>query len=297
MGWRMGRCSKGTRKWDDAVRKLIPGFPDLKSLTHGGVVGISMTADPAVAIQPVPCSDAILADSATRSLLALQTIAAQGEGEDGEPLADVQAIIANPCELSQAQFVLASRQVQGHLSLASSDFNFDADLAGTISITTTSLGGLTSGRVNAFSATLTSNSVTLATLGLDPTSANSLTTTFSGNGTANLTLTVTPAAVEWAAILPSVLNITLAVKRNADGSIAFGGPPVSIDTLVPYQPHLFSDFDGDGVLNYTLDYAAFLQAWTQHDVRCDRDGNGLWNQADLDQWTREFNEDLAHQNP
>jgi hypothetical protein len=194
-----------------------------------------------------------------------------------------------------------SGQVKGDVSVLSDRWNAEADLVGPIDITSKILNtGFTAGQVNTFSATLATNGVLLANLELDNESQSTFFLSPTGRGVASFSLKVQPASVEWAAILASRVNLVLPAMKNKDGSITFGCPPVNVDFLVPdepYVPHRFSDFDGDGVLNFKKDYEAFLKAWKQHDPRCDRDVNGVWDDVDLEKWTNDFNEDLAHQHP
>ncbi len=188
--------------------------------------------------------------------------------------------------------------LKGDVSVVSNRWNAEADLVGPIDITSKILNtGFTAGQVNTFSATLATNGVLLANLELDNESQSTFFLSPTGRGVASFSLKVQPASVEWAAILASRVNLVLPAMKNKDGSITFGCPPVNIDVLVPYVPHVFSDFDGDGVLNFKKDYEAFLKAWKQHDWRCDRDVNGVWDDVDLEKWTNDFNEDLAHQHP
>jgi len=71
------------------------------------------------------------------------------------------------------------------------------------------------------------------------------------------------------------------------------GPALSSEVI----PHVFSpasDFNGDGVLHFDSDFAAFMSAFNDEEFITDRDWNSIWDQADIDAWIETFNEDFAN---
>jgi hypothetical protein len=260
--WKDAR--KRREEWEKKIRDMFPSFPDIKELLPWGK-STKVTSD-----------------------LATGPVGSSGSSSAG---GGVGASMATPVPVSWVQSV----PVTGSLSLANSEYSVDTVITGNLSISgTTSSNGAINAEVyaGALNATIVGlNSSVVLTVDTEASPANSLTINSAGSGRISIVFARSIPDLAWDAIVPGLIRVSLPVTRHIDGTLHISLSGAVLGQVMPTTPYSTSDYDGNGVLNYTMDYAAFLTAFANKELRADTNCDGYWTQADIDRWDRLFQSD------
>ncbi len=120
---------------------------------------------------------------------------------------------------------------------------------------------------------------------------NSITIEESGGGGRFIALFMARYAPgPWSLALPNLYRLKLPVDLT-DHILAMRLPATSVTDLAPFQPRSTSDFNEDGVLEYSSDFAAYLRDFDLHTPLADMNDDDQWNGDDIDLWIDSFGED------
>lgn len=97
------------------------------------------------------------------------------------------------------------------------------------------------------------------------------------------------------AVLGPITAVSLPITMDASGAISFNFPSGPLSPLFPHTNYPASDYDANGVLNQSADFAAFMAGFGAHEIRADVTLDGIWDSADIDRWIVQFQEDESHQ--
>lgn len=129
------------------------------------------------------------------------------------------------------------------------------------------------------------------TLTLDPNSVRTIEANEAGGGRLQAWFKISIPFTPWAAIMRDMIYFDLPLTYSPESGFALALNNASVDSLVPRYRSPFSDFNHDGVYNHDVDLASFMAAFDAHDLRTDRNVDGVWDQLDIDIWNEEFARD------
>lgn len=105
-----------------------------------------------------------------------------------------------------------------------------------------------------------------------------------GNGTIRLFVSRYISEDGWNAIVPLTFSLSAPCHLSASNQLIVSLQQATLGSFMPYPVFGVVDADGDGILNYTLDRAAFLAKWSSQNYRADVNFDGTFTQADIDRW-------------
>lgn len=288
------------KAWEEKIRDMLPDFPKIKDISlpfapepSQSNVTFELDLTPITVADPCEPVIAIVAGAVPD----FETTEVSTSPVLGS------AAVSNPCfmamDATQGTYLLAltgqSLSVSGSFEFESGSLVATATVAGSVSIAGAVLGdGSYAGRVNSGALTVNVAGFGIATLNVISDEANLIDIAPGGSGTITALFAMTHSNVAWNAMLPGYVRYRLPVTRSANGALAIEFGPTLTSDLVPFTPHPLSDYNGDGVWDYTSDLAAFMQDWTLNRIIADRDDNEIWDSNDIDLWTEIFWHDALH---
>jgi hypothetical protein len=183
--------------------------------------------------------------------------------------------------------------LDGTVSLTSNVLTWSAVCSGSLQFEFTKQqgSGLT-GQIYSGSLFLKGAASTSLSLTVEKHEANKATLDPSGNGTISILFKRYVSEEGWNAILPSYVRLSAPISLDANNRLNINLQNASWDSLVPHQPWAITDYNKDGQRDLSTDRAAFLADWSlQTSFRSDINGDGVWDQADIDEWDNMFAED------
>jgi hypothetical protein len=288
------------KAWEEKIRDMLPDFPDIKDITLPFAPEpsqSSVTFD--LHFTPITAADPC------EPVIAIVAGAMPGYESTEVSLSSVlgSAAVSNPCfmanETNQGTYLVGlvgqSLTASGSFGFVSGHLSASATVAGSLSITGAMLSdGRYMGQVISGAMTVSIPSFGVSTLTVVSDTANVIDIPPAGTGTITVLFAMSHSYVAWNAILPGYARFQLPVTRDSNGAFAIQFGPTLISDLIPFTPLPLSDYNGDGVLDYTTDLAAFMQDWSQQRIIADRDDNEIWNSNDIDLWTEIFWHDALH---
>lgn len=126
---------------------------------------------------------------------------------------------------------------------------------------------------------------------------NSIFTDSTGSGELNILFENHYSSGPWSAVLPFYNRMRLPVDLTTEEAIVIQTGWVAVADLVPHVPWPASDYNGDGVLDFDTDFAAFMDGLNNQEPLADVNNDGLWNDDDIDLWISRFWEDYHATQP
>lgn len=110
------------------------------------------------------------------------------------------------------------------------------------------------------------------------------------NNTGTLTMIVTREISDkrWNALVPYYIQVQLPVTRLPDDTLTISMNGVKLTAITGHRPFTITDYNGDGIRDYSSDYAIFLADHGVGAPRADMNEDGIFDQDDLDMWTNLF---------
>jgi hypothetical protein len=96
----------------------------------------------------------------------------------------------------------------------------------------------------------------------------------------------------WASVLQSSIWFRLPIVVDLNGNFTVSTGLVSPDSLYPYDPYAYTDYNLDGQWDLATDLSAFMAGWAAGSPRADINIDGVWDQLDVDLWNAHFQEDV-----
>jgi hypothetical protein len=119
-----------------------------------------------------------------------------------------------------------------------------------------------------------------------------------GNGMLFLVLQIPEEILEehfeWGTVFGSVTALRLPIQIDSAYNITFNYTGVLKD-MYPHEPWPASDYDGNGILGPEADFDAFMAGFLAQEHTADSNGDGEWDQEDIDLWWIRFQEDYDNQ--
>ncbi|MGH7241868.1 MAG: hypothetical protein ACREJD_00425 [Phycisphaerales bacterium] len=254
--------------WDESMRQKFKeiGLPNIKDFLKSGLITTDITLVP----------DHITPERGASGGQGGSTSTGSG-GVHYEP----------PC-------IYETIHVQGGVSADSGDSVYSTYVSGSMVVCwdTTVEPGTLRGQIISAELGLWSTYPPV-TLTLDTTSARTIEAFESGDGRVPAWFKISIPFTPWAAIMQDSVYLDMPLTYSSENGFALALNGASVDSLVPRYRSPFSDFNHDGVYNLASDLAAFMTAFNVHDLRTDRNSDGVWNQLDIDLWNEEFARDSA----
>ncbi|HEX8876833.1 MAG TPA: hypothetical protein VF777_08805 [Phycisphaerales bacterium] len=258
------------KAWDDAIRKKLEEqkLPDIKDALPRSSISTSLQL--------------------RRTTIGLNSPEAQS-GSFIQSSAGGGVVFDPPC-------LTTSLDVSGPASFVRDGVTVSGYVGGTLTVCwdATAEPGSLIGEITGGSLSLSVPGLPYIELAVDTSVLErSITASESGTGRFSTWFNITTPSLPLSAIIRDRVWIDLPVTFSETDDFLLSLNNAPVDSLVPRYRSPFSDYNRDGSLVWSSDYAAFLAAWTSHDIAADRNRDDAWTQADIDRWTAEFNRDVA----
>lgn len=240
-------------EWQKTIRQTVPTWPDIKDLIP---YHKDTPTTPDVTGKPVQP-------------------AGGGSTQQGAPVVPAAYLITGTVALEDPVYP-ASLRVAGSFRI-SGQFTSDGGLNASITGGSLNVTELNTGEV--------------ITLAIDPDVRNRITIDGAGSGRIEFVSITSVTNEMWDLVLPRYLRLSFPVVRQSNGTLRLVADHARLGDLMPFTPYYVTDYDRNGVRDHAPDLAAYLTGRAAHEERADVNADGVWNQADIDQWESMFLDD------
>lgn len=240
-------------EWEKKIRETIPTWPDIKDLIP---YHKDTPTTPDVTGKPVQP-------------------AGGGSTQQGAPVVPAAYLITGTVALDEPAYP-ASLRVAGSFRI-SGQFTSDGGLEAAITGGSLNVTELNTGEV--------------ITLAIDPDVRNRITIDGAGLGRIEFVSVTSVTNEMWDLVLPRYLRLSVPVVRQTNGTLRLVADHARLGDLMPFTPYYVTDYDRNSVREHAPDLAAYLTGHAAHEERADVNSDGVWDQADIDQWESMFLED------
>lgn len=312
--WRTARERR--QELERELLELIPNFPDLKpalDLIYNSSVESTTTFDFDVSGDPIlgifSSGSSGSSQSGTPNVFTMLTDAATAliNLPDILPESDLEQILLNLDEPAIGYLYEDNDQVWARLSIIRK-LRFTG--TATVSIPNSSLtGNLTLNlfvqeslaQDGSYYATINSgngswNSSSLnATVAIEPLGSNFIHIPDGGSGIVTALMSINYSSDAWGSILPRYQTFHIPITRSGD-HFEFTDQITGLHQFTPHCEHPSSDYNRDGILDYSTDYPAFLMGASSHETLADMNHDDTWDSADISAWAAVFMADYNARN-
>lgn len=300
------------RELEREILELLPNFPDLKpvidliygsSSTSSTILDFDIDGNPVLIILAGGSSGS--SSSGTTNVLTMLADAetALSNAPLVEPGSDLEVILEQLDEPAIGELYTDDSQIYAKLS-GIRKLRFTGPT--TVTLNGSSLTGNlilnlfvseSVGQDGTYYATVNSgtgnwnSSAINAQFSVEPLGENAIFIPGEGAGIITLLLDINYSNSAWASIMPRYQTFHVPITRDGDHFQVAAGP-MGLYDYAPHIEHPASDYNRDGILDHTTDYAAFIQGLAVQDTIADMNHDGAWDTQDHTIWNTLFQIDL-----
>jgi hypothetical protein len=200
-------------------------------------------------------------------------------------------------ELIPVPIELQTYSFSGQIQLDWSDMTVSAPFSGSLELRGTRTGPEYSGVIHSGTLEATFAGGVQARLVIIGSSSNIISTDASGNGQMAFLAEFEHDLESWESIVFSRHRILVPIQMNSQGVITIDTTSEEVESMLPYAPRPYTDYNLDGAYDFQSDFNAFLADFSQQHIATDINVDRVWNRVDIDRWVTEFDEDEAGMNP
>jgi len=199
--------------------------------------------------------------------------------------------IGDPVPIELTTYNFSGSVGIGRIDQAGAEYVDSASTSGFLELQISFDGLEATGKVRSGTLVASMGNGETATLTVLKDATNRIVTDSQGRGSIVFLANLDHSLPGWDALLMDTQRIYLPVQVVSDTSLLIDSEDSAATTIAPFEPMSHSDYNMDGFLDYNSDFAAFLSDHYIQSPRADINVDGAWDQADIDLWIWDFEND------